>query len=109
VERDPLLEVEALRELVRVAVEAVDARGRDDEHAETIETWLAEAEALLGSRRFRSRAPFEVDVFDRLAKSLPSSKAIEHPISVREFARHFASMGTLTIARGPHRGVYQNR
>lgn len=105
VERDPLMEVEALRELVRAAAETMRARERDEQ----AETWLAEAERLLGSKRFRSRAPLEVGVFERLAECTPIEAVPEHPISIRSFARHFGSMGTLTIARGPHRGVYQNK
>lgn len=93
-ERDPRAEVEALHMLV---AEAAARLGPDADE------WLYQADRLLGKRL--ERRGLDRDVFDRLAALCPKEKS--HPISVRRFAQLFGHMGTLTIARGPHRGVYQ--
>jgi hypothetical protein len=97
-EHDPRAELEALRELVRVAVASM---GKEDGK----DGWLADAEAVLGAKRFRARGPLDPKVFEKL---ISVGKAPDHAISVRAFAREFGSLGNLTIARGVHRGVYQN-
>lgn len=93
-------EIDALRDLVRVAAAEAKRDGRGD-------AWLEEAEAVLGSKRMRVRGPLNPALFERLAKERKA--APDNAISVRAFAREFGPLGTLTIARGPHRGVYQNK
>lgn len=104
-ERDPRDEVEALRELVHAAAVAM----RDQPSSETVDTWLAEAECLLGSKRFRSTADLDMAPFERLADATQINPPGDHPISIKEFARRFGDLGKLTIARGRHAGVYINR
>jgi hypothetical protein len=98
-DRDPLLERDCLRELVRRAEPRTVA---GPEH----ETWLAEAECLLGSRRFNNRAPLDLDVFRRWGETAKIDPANRHPITTREFAKRFLPLGMLTIARGPNAGVW---
>lgn len=76
----------------------------NDESDEQRETWLAEAEALLGSRRFANDLPMQLEVFERIGMA---NNPDPHPIDVRTFAKHFLPLGTLIVARGRHRGVWR--
>lgn len=116
-EVDTMDEIKALRELVRCAREPVafamdSSRDLADEvddgkwsaDAKQRETWLAEAEALLGSKRFANELPMQLEVFERLGMA---GKTDPHPIDMRTFAKHFLPLGTLVVARGRHRGVWR--
>lgn len=101
-ERDPRDELAGLRELVRTAAAKLEVEPDDD-----ASRWLAQAEALLGSQRFRSRAPLDLAPFDRLAAATKLEPDDSHPIDVRAFARRFGRLGTLIVNRGPHAGAYR--
>jgi hypothetical protein len=108
IEPDPRAETEALRELVRVAVcEQLEARrhGHERTSSEIAETakWLAESEKLLG-KRYEDCQPLRPSLFEEVTKA--RARKPKYPIDVRTFATHFLSLGVLTVARGPHRGVY---
>jgi len=57
----------------------------------------------------------EREVSERFAHSwikefgTPPRKPADHPITVREFVRHFGHLGTIVVARGPYAGVYRKR
>ena len=107
-EQDPADEREALRELVRTAVLRVSVGLKEDDNR-IADTWLAEAERLLGSAYFAGDAPLDLAPFERLG--IATAKAGEYPLTVREFARHFMRpgrlTGTLTVRTGRYRGVYR--
>ncbi len=69
-------------------------------------SWTMHAEAMLGAKRLRARGDLDAKLFNR---PTPASDVTDQAISVRAFAREFGPLGTLTIARGVHRGVYQHR
>ena len=106
-EMDPRDEREALRELVRTAGESVlhERAKTTGEEVLVLDQWEAEAERLLGSAYFNTDGPLDLAAFARIAER--SAAQGDHPITVREFARHFLSLGTLIVARGPHRGVWR--
>lgn len=104
-EQDPRDELEALRELVHAASVAM----RDQPATGQTETWLAEAECLLGSKRFRSTPTLDLAPFKRLAEATQINPPGDHPISIAQFVRRFGDLGTITVARGRYAGEYIHR
>lgn len=89
-------EIEVLRSLVRGA-----ARSADEE-------WLAMAKAAIGKKALADDLHLSAAVLARY-KAAADRTAIprKHPICVRTFAAHFGKLGTLTVARGRHAGVWR--
>lgn len=107
---DPRDELEALRELARVAIlDVTEAkiRGRENGDSSRVEAcarWLVRAEQVLGER-YNDVDDLRLESFERLlsvAKRRP-----KHPVDVRTFAVYFRRLGALTVARGPHASYYR--
>jgi hypothetical protein len=111
IEPDPRDEREALRELVRVAMcDMIELRrrGHDRTSGEVADAakWMAEAERLLG-KHSEDCQPIRRQLFE--AVTTARARKPKFPVDVRTFAAHFLDLGVLTIARGPHRGVYMSK
>jgi hypothetical protein len=91
-EVDPRDELEVLRKLVADAIPYSVIR----------QDWFDAAELLTANK------PTPEQATAALARiTAATGLQTEHPIDVREFSRRFGRLGTLTVARGPHRGVYR--
>lgn len=67
----------------------------DGEDAETYSREVSEEFARAALREFGTQPVVE--------------PVVEHPISIREFYRHFIGIGAIVVPRGPQRGVYPQR
>ncbi|HVI00889.1 MAG TPA: hypothetical protein VM869_19365 [Enhygromyxa sp.] len=111
-EPDPRHELEALRELVRVAAcDVIEARRHAHEESDSSKvrataSWLGHAETMLRDK-YNDCDPLREAVFEPIAST--RKRKPKHPIDVRTFAQHFLPLGTVTVARGLHRGVYHPR
>lgn len=110
-DRDPLDEIHAMRELVRAAAPRMrlmsECLAEQEENTSSVDAWLDYAEGLLGPKRVRDKSDIDLGPFDRLELAEEERAPQKYPLTVREFARHFMRLGTLTVARGPLRGVWR--